>query len=446
MPTTPVGSSNRKPLLAKNPFRGPHPGVTVPYLVVGEAAFLLALVLAAWRAPDLLDFYYQGPVLAITHLLTLGWITMTIMGASFLVVPMIFLIPLFSERLGRAQFAFMLAGLVAMVVSFWAGRWEGVAAGAGLILLAAVLYLVNMAMTLRRMERRDVGAEYIAAAFLYLGATVVLGNAMALDKLFDFLGGDVLATIDAHTHLAALGWATMMIVGVAHKMIPLLHVGDPAEVRRSRIRFWLLNGGLWGLIAALLGRSRWAGVFALLVAVGFGLVLARLSRGARQGRKRAIDWPTRFALTSFGFLGVAVFVGLALALGMIEEEATAARAAFTYGFIGLVGWISLMIVGMSFRVTPLVVWMHQYAPRRQQGEPVPPVNSLSSAKRQAISYSLCVPGILLGAAGLFLQSVPVLRTGLVLLILGFLVFETDMLSVYRHLWRAMSAPVASPAS
>ena len=426
-------ATSRKPLLAKNPFRGPHSTVTIPYLVTGEAAFLAALVLAAWRAPDLMDFYYQGHVLAITHLVTVGWITMTIMGASFLVVPMIFLIPLFSERLGRAQFAFMLAGLIAMVASFWAGRWEGVAAGAGLALVAVVLYLVNMTMTLRRMERRDVGAEYIAAAFVYLAATVLLGSAMALDKLLDFLGGQVLATIHAHAHLAALGWVTMMIVGVAHKMLPLLHVGDPAEARRSRIRFWLLNAGLWGLFVALLARSRWAGAFALLVALGFGLVLSRLSRAARQGRQRAIDWPTRFALTSFGFLGVAVLVGLALTLGLFGEEATAARAAFTYGFLGLVGWISLMIVGMSFRVTPLVVWMHRYAPRRQQGEPVPPVNSLSSPKRQAISYSLCVPGVLLGAAGLFVQSVPVLRTGLALLTVGFLVFEADMLSVYRHL-------------
>ena len=92
-----------------------------------------------------------------------------------------------------------------------------------------------------------------------------------------------------------------------------------------------------------------------------------------------------------------------------------------------------MIVGMSFRVTPLVVWMHRYAPRRQQGELVPPVNSLSSPKRQAISYSLCVPGVLLGAAGLFVQSVPVLRAGLAFLTAGFLVFEADMLCVYRHL-------------
>jgi hypothetical protein len=48
-----------------------------------------------------LDFYYQGRVLAITHLVTLGWITTTIMGASFLVSPLILSVPLYSERLGR---------------------------------------------------------------------------------------------------------------------------------------------------------------------------------------------------------------------------------------------------------------------------------------------------------------------------------------------------------
>lgn len=92
-----------------------------------------------------------------------------------------------------------------------------------------------------------------------------------------------------------------------------------------------------------------------------------------------------------------------------------------------------MILGMSFRVAPLVVWMHQYAPRRQRGEEVPPVNSLSSTRRQALSFALFVPGVPLGAVGLLMSSEPVLRFGLILLLGGFLAFEADMLSVYRHL-------------
>jgi hypothetical protein len=54
----------------------------------------LAILLAITQAEDLLDFYYQGRVLAITHLVTLGWITTTIMGASFLVWPLILSVPL----------------------------------------------------------------------------------------------------------------------------------------------------------------------------------------------------------------------------------------------------------------------------------------------------------------------------------------------------------------
>jgi hypothetical protein len=307
MGTIPDARAKPKPLLAKHPFRGPHPAVTIPHLVAGQAAFLVALGLAFLRAPDLLDFYYQGPVLAVTHLVALGWITMTIMGASFL------------------------------------------------------------------------------------------------------------------------------ILGVAHKMIPLLHVGDAAEARRSRTRFWLLNAGLWGLFPALIRRSRWAAAFAVVVAVGFGLVLGRLSRPLRQGQRRSIDWPMRFALASFGFLALAVLLGVGLTLDAFPDGEAAARVASAYGFLGLVGWMSLMIVGMSFRVVPLLVWMHRYAPRRQQGQDVPSVNSLTSRSRQALTFGLCVPGTLLGAAGLLISSVPVLRAGLALLTLGFLAFEADMLAVYRYL-------------
>ena len=96
---------------AENPFTGPSLWLPLRYLITGQVSLLLAIALALLRAEDLVDFYYQGHLLAITHLITLGWITTTIMGASFLVAPLIFSAPLYSERLGRWQFPLLAVGL-----------------------------------------------------------------------------------------------------------------------------------------------------------------------------------------------------------------------------------------------------------------------------------------------------------------------------------------------
>lgn len=226
----------------EKPFTGPSVWLPLRYLIAGQASLCLAVLLALTHAEDLLDFYYQGRVLAITHLVTLGWITTTIMGASFLVVPLILSLPLYSERLGRWQFPPLVLGIAVMVRSFWTGQYRGLVPGALLVMLATTLYLVNLMRTLRRVSRKDIATPYLVGSLAYLAATVILGNLMALDKVLDFLGGQVLATIQGHAHLAALGWVGLMILGVGHKMIPLLTASTPEEERRSRERFWVWAG------------------------------------------------------------------------------------------------------------------------------------------------------------------------------------------------------------
>jgi hypothetical protein len=393
---------------------------------------LLAVLLAVMRAGDLLDFYYQGHVLAITHLVTLGWITTTIMGASFLVAPLILSVPLYSERLGRWQFPPLVVGMAIMVGHFWSAHYRGVVPGALLVLLATILFIVNLTLTLHRMSRKDVSTRYLVASLAYLGATVILGNLMALDKVLDFLGGQVLATIQGHAHLAALGWVSLMILGVGHKMIPLLTASTPEEEGRSRRRFWLLNAGIIGLFVALVTRSRWVSPLAVLVVSGFGSVFYRITRPWREGKPIPADWSIRHVLAAFSFLALALALGLGLALGAFGDGVVAARTAIAYGFLGLVGWISLMIVGMSYRVIPLLVWLHRYSPLVHD-QPVPKVGDLVSSRWQRWSFALLLAGVVVVTGSLLCQSPAGLRAGLVLFLMGLLFFEANMVRVYGHL-------------
>ena len=67
------------------------PSVTLPlrYLVAATVAFALAALGVPWLARELTGHYYHPRVLALTHTVTLGWITLTIMGASYQLVPIV---------------------------------------------------------------------------------------------------------------------------------------------------------------------------------------------------------------------------------------------------------------------------------------------------------------------------------------------------------------------
>src|SRR5262249_23677829 len=57
--------------------------IPLGYLTCAAAAFLAAAAGIVWLAPDLAGHYYHPRVLALTHTVTLGWITIAIMGASY---------------------------------------------------------------------------------------------------------------------------------------------------------------------------------------------------------------------------------------------------------------------------------------------------------------------------------------------------------------------------
>ncbi len=414
------------------PARQPSLWVPLRYFMAAQGAFIAALLWAPFQVSDLLDFYYQGHDLALTHLLTLGWITMTIMGASFQLVPVALETTLHSERMARWQFWIMLIGVTAMVGHFWTGRHPGMAFGAAFVSIGVVLFLINMGRTLWQLARWDIVARHVAAALAYLAATAVMGNLMALDKIYDFLGGQVLRTIHAHAHLAGIGWVTMMIFGASYKLIPMFSLGELQEERLVRWQFWLLNLGLMGLFWALLLQSGWVLIFALLIAAGVGLFLWKMREVLRTRRRPRLDWGLRHALSAMGYLAVVTLLGLWLATGWLPGEEFGARLAFGYGVLALLGWVSVMIVGMMYKILPFLTWHHRYSDLVGL-RPVPPATQFLGELFPRMEFWLLHAGILTTVAGLILESRLLVQAGTIILALAGLTFLLALTRIYRHL-------------
>lgn len=422
----------------------PDPSLPLRYFATALVALLLAALGLPSQGALLADFYYQARILALTHLITLGWITMTMMGALIQLVPVALGGALYSPRLARIQFWLMLVGVAGMVGHFWIGRFAGMAASALLVLLAVVLFLVNMGLTLRRVRQWDTVVWHIGAALVYLAGTAGLGSLMALDKVLDFLPGDFLGILQAHAHLAALGWVTMMILGVSYKLLPMFTLAEIWSERLARMTFWSLNGGALGLFWSLLWGSRLTAAFAALAAASLALYGFQVVRTLRARRRPALDWGIRYALTAVGYLLLAALLGVGLAAGVVRDEAVAARLGFAYGFLGLAGWVSVMIMGMMYKVVPFLVWYVAYSDRVGLGR-VPGLADLYSVRAQRWGYWLLNAGILGTAAALTWGEPASLRAATGLLAAAVLIFVLNMAGVFRHLVRPTPLPIPSAA-
>src|SRR5579885_2563997 len=103
--------------------------VPLPFLLTGVCAAALFGLLLPWVAPEAVQAPDFPHVLALVHLATLGWLTMTIMGASFQLVPVMTVAPLRATRLLPWHYPVYTGGVILLLSGFWWMRPWLLAAG-----------------------------------------------------------------------------------------------------------------------------------------------------------------------------------------------------------------------------------------------------------------------------------------------------------------------------
>src|SRR4030095_10835405 len=100
----------------------------------------------------LLGHFYRPEILSITHTLTLGWISMLMMGVLVRLAPRAMGISIRSRRWLVVQFLLMFVGYTGMVFHFWISGWVAMASAAVLIVLAAVVQIYNLSGIFTRLR------------------------------------------------------------------------------------------------------------------------------------------------------------------------------------------------------------------------------------------------------------------------------------------------------
>ena len=267
----------------------PLPPRLLPILYVGAAHVALAFAFGAVAIDPrgVAGFFYHPRMLAVVHLITLGWITTSILGSLYLVGPIALRTWIPAARLDYAAFALVAAGVAGMVVDFCLQQYRAVAWSAVAVATGVTIVGARVARRLRGAPLPAAISAHIVLAFLNLLTAASVGVLVAFDKVYHFLPGFVLTNVFAHAHMAVIGFASMMVIGVASRLLPMvLPAAMPAGpgLWTSAV---LLEAGVLGLFVTLLLRGSQAWVWALVVIAGFGAFVVRVAWMLRRPRPRA---------------------------------------------------------------------------------------------------------------------------------------------------------------
>ena len=408
----------------------------LPLLYFGFAHLCLAAAFAAVALDPrgLAGFFYHPRMVAVVHLVTLGWITSSILGAVYMIGPMALRMPMPSRAADRWAFGLFAFGVSGMVVHFWVEEWWGMA-GSGVFVTLALLWVAQrMLRGLAAAPIQPAVKLHFALGFLNLLGAATIGLLLGLDKIFHFLPGYVLANVAAHAHLAALGWALMIVMGAGYRLLPMLlpaAMPDRASLWASAL---LLEAGLLGLTAGLMARRAWAGIFALLVVAGIAAFLREVLWMARNPRPAPKELPR----PDLGVVHVAqalvclvLAAGLGLALVFSPDGAWKLSAVMIYGVLGLVGFLSQMVIGVNARLLPLFSWLTAYAGDDFRTVPPSP-HAMPRRALQRWTLGLWSVGVPLLAASLALDRIAWLAAAGWILLAAVVLNGAGAVRIVRH--------------
>ena len=435
-----------RPLVSAAPLAPPVLSVGLPlrFVITGLLSLFTGVVGLVLR-PDLLaTYHYNQYIIALTHLFTLGWITSIIMGAMYQLVPAALETKLYSEKLAKWQFMVHLIGFVGMVWMFWTWNVKLVGHFGSIMAIGMGMFLYNIFRTLKTIPRWNVIAFGIASALFWLTLTMLAGLYVAAAKCWTFSPFDTVAQMHAHAHLGGVGFFVMMVVGVSYKLVPMFALTELQSERRARWSIALINVGLAGLLVTLLLASPWKLAFAALAVSGLALYGWEMLAMLRARKRRHLDWGLRYFLTAISLLAPLSVLAVVLCWPGLPLTVFTGQLENVYGFLALIGVVTLAILGMLYKIVPFLVWYHSYS--RQIGRSkVPALADLCSTSLQAVTYWMFVVALAAVSVATALSHEAGVKWSCALLAACMATFAVNIGKILIHFVRPKMEPLVLPS-
>lgn len=403
--------------------------VPLLFLLTGAVAAALFGIALPWIAPEALLSPGFPHVLALVHTATLGWLTMTMFGATMQLVPVIVVAPLRATRFLYWHYPVYLGGVLLLISGFWLMRPWLLALGGSFIVLAVIHHVIILATTLAHATKRPLTARFLIASLCYLCIVVSLGLTAALNFQFGFLGPNLDQLLLVHITLGVVGWLSTTLIGVSYTLVRMFALAHEHTDRLGKIVFVLLNVGI--ILLAIGFVLSWQ----FLILCGGATVIATAWlfacdywRMLRVRRRKLLDTTQYHGIVAVVYFALTIPVGVAAALfGWLQAGLLVALA-----LAALVGWLGQSTTGYLYKIVPFLVWQHRYGPLvgRQK---VPLMREMLHQRWAQLSFwliNLGLAGAIVCALGGWL--IP-LQLAAGVMALGLILVAVNVMGIVRHL-------------
>jgi len=341
------------------------PPISIPlrFFLTAPLFGLAAAVLLLWYGPEAMSSRWSPQTLALTHLLTLGFLALVMCGSLLQMLPVLAGVPVPRVVLvGNLVHPLLSLGTLGLAGGFLLGSllWLKLAVvtlGAGFL-----IYIIAVAVALSRVKQPNSTVTGMRMALLALLVTVLIGLTLATGLAgwgtltFPFLYTDV------HLVWGMLGWVALLLIGVSFQVVPMFQVTPdyPEWMRRWLPRSLLVGLAIWTMLYVTAFKQQssllWAFIWLVIMLVGyiaFALVTLRL----QQKRRRKITDVT-LLFWRLGIVAIPLSF-LVWAVGRVFPQITELVDLDLLLGVCMIFAIAIPLLnGMLYKIVPFLSWFH----------------------------------------------------------------------------------------
>lgn len=361
------------------------------------ALFGLAAGVYLLLQPASLVSRWTPGTLALTHLITVGFMLLVMLGALMQILPVVAGAHLPAIRaLSASVHLLVSSGAAALAWGLGDGQPALMQTGGGLLGLGVLLFLAAAVIGLRHGAAGQTTARDLRFALIGLAVTAALGVLLVL-ALSRGIALPLAQLANLHVGWGWLGWGGVLMAATSWVVVPMFQITPNYPAWLTRIWAPLVCAVLVGWSGLTLAHSAEAptlpqdtlAALAAALAVCFALATLLVLRCTRRPQPDA-----SFRTLQWSMLSTLAGVACAMSAVWLEQDGWSLAA----GILVLHGGFVSAISAMLYKIVPFLAWLHLTqarikAPNMKKLLPDPPV------RRQLLLHAASLPALLLATSG-----------------------------------------------
>ena len=409
---------------------------SIPFRYFGAAAvFHLFAWIALFAGADAAPRFRGGLgwTVASLHLITLGVLVTTAIGASLQLLPVATRQPVYGTRAPALVFWLYVPGVAVAAIGMGVASVAALAGGALLVTAGLTVYAVVLARNLFGARGMPGVVAHVWVAWAALAVVLVA----ALSLASAYVGRPALprtVALALHVPFAAYGFMGMLALGLSYLVVPMFALARMPDERLVLASCACAVAALCAIAVAAFGVAALPLRVAAVAAGGLAALLhLRLMAGAlRTGMRRELG--PSFTLVRIGW--AMLVASLAAALGVAVEAPFDGMAAL-FGVTLIAGWLLTFLLGILQRIVPFLASMHS-----SRGSARPPTpSSLTFAQALRVHFVAHLAALAALLAGVAFDSPWTVRIAAVAGTIGAIAFLVFFVAVVRRMLAARASPI-----